>query len=69
MDLLECATCELRFLVSSVDGREAWQCPDGAHPLRLVARSLPGSPDQIEAALGAKLFAAAEQTSMYRTVQ
>jgi hypothetical protein len=67
MDLLECPTCELRFLVSSADGREAWQCPGGTHLLRLVARSLPGSQDQIAEALGARLFAT-EQTSTHRTM-
>ncbi|HEX6665192.1 MAG TPA: hypothetical protein VF081_01175 [Solirubrobacterales bacterium] len=59
MDLFECPTCSSRFVVSEAGDGEGWRCPGAGHELRLVARSLPGTADQIEAALGARQLALA----------
>ena len=54
MDLLECAKCEQRYIVSHADSGLKWACPSDRNGLRLVVLSLPGTSAQIEAALGAR---------------
>jgi hypothetical protein len=59
VDLLECLTCEQRFVVDDAGDGQGWLCPSDGRELALVIRSLPGTSDQIEGALHARLIGTA----------
>jgi hypothetical protein len=56
VDLLECLTCERRFIVDDAGDGHGWLCPSDGGELGLVIRSLPGTLDEIEEALKARLL-------------
>ena len=54
MDLLECVTCEQRFILADAGDGAAWPCPTCHNELWLVVRSIPGAAHQIAVALNAR---------------
>jgi hypothetical protein len=54
VDLLECLSCERRFIVAHAGVGEGWGCPDCGDVLALVAIGLPGTAQQVSTALNAR---------------
>jgi hypothetical protein len=57
VDLFECLSCWQRFIVDDAGYGQGWRCPSDRGELALVIRGLPGTVDQIEGALSARLLA------------
>jgi hypothetical protein len=53
MDLLQCPGCRQRFIVADAGVGAEWRCTGCRCELELIARSIPGEPDQLARVLSA----------------